>query len=178
MIWVGASLGNYRWAVQMALELCAEYNRGRGRAAGKTSKHKTQRVLEWLQRHEPNFKVKRRTPVSAKHLAMPDKFKKAPSSVEAYRDYYYSKRRTMDMTWDPKAAPKWWQERKSGKPKASTCPARKVKKRPAEAAAGDEGMKIKRPLGLMQGELLSAEAVEAPVLPQAAEQHKSDMPMH
>lgn len=142
MIWVGQSLGNYRWAVQLGLELCAQYNRGRGRAAGKTTKHKTQRVLEWLQRHEPKFKTQRRTPVRPKHLAMPDKFKKATTSVEAYRDYYYSKRRTMDMVWDPKVAPKWWTERKLGKSKAKAGPTSSAQTRPVSSLR-------KRPAGLV-----------------------------
>jgi len=136
MIWVGESHGNYKWAVQLGLELCAEYNQGRGRAAGKTTQHRTQRVLEWLQRYEPNFKIKRRTPVKLKHLAMPDKFKKASSSIEAYRDYYYSKRKTMTMAWDPKKrTPDWWEARRMKKaqkrvaPKdMSATPVKKVKK--------------------------------------------------
>jgi len=147
MIWVGNSLGNYRWAVEMGLELCAEYNRGRGRAAGKTTKHKTQKVLEWLQRHEPTFKTQRRTPVRPKHLAMPDKLKKAATSVECYRDYYYSKRRTMTMVWTPKVAPKWWIERKSGKSMAKKRPAA-VKKRPAGVTSSAK----KRPAGTGAGD--------------------------
>lgn len=115
MIWVAESLGNYRWAVQLGLELCVEYNKGRGRAAGRTALHSTQKVLEWLRDHEPNFRITRRTPVRLKHLAMPDKFKKAMSSVEAYRDYYYSKRRTMEMTWPAGRTPKWWEARKNPK---------------------------------------------------------------
>eukprot|EP00443_Scrippsiella_acuminata_P065498 CAMPEP_0115551682 /NCGR_PEP_ID=MMETSP0271-20121206/95854_1 /TAXON_ID=71861 /ORGANISM="Scrippsiella trochoidea, Strain CCMP3099" /LENGTH=238 /DNA_ID=CAMNT_0002985285 /DNA_START=84 /DNA_END=800 /DNA_ORIENTATION=- len=99
MIWVAESLGNYRWGVELGLALCREYNRGRGRAAGKQSLHRTQAVLEWLRDHEPNFTRVRRTPVRRRHLAMPEKLKDAPNSVEAYRDYYYSKRRTMPMVW-------------------------------------------------------------------------------
>jgi len=113
MIWVAESLGNYRWAVCLGLALCKEYNRGRGRAKGKTSAHRTQAVLEWLRDHEPNIRRKRRTPVQARHLAMPDKFKKAASSVEAYRDYYFSKRRTMAMEWPEGRIPPWWEARKA-----------------------------------------------------------------
>lgn len=121
MIWVSESLGNYRWAVQLGLALCAEYNRGRSRASGKTTLHKTQKVLEWLQRNEPNFETKRRTLVRLKHLAMPDKFKKAATSVEAYRDYYYSKRKTMAMAWEPhRRAPEWWEARRPGKTRVAT----------------------------------------------------------
>merc|ERR1719210_1465485 len=60
MIWVAESLGNYRWAVRLGLALCREYNRGRGRAEGKTSLHRTQAVLEWLRDHEPNFRRRNR----------------------------------------------------------------------------------------------------------------------
>lgn len=111
MVWVAESLGNYRWAVQMGLALCDEYNRGRGRAEGRTKAHSTQRVLEWLRDHEPNFAKVRRSPVKTKHLAMPDKFKKAETSVEAYRDYYFSKRRTMPMVWPEDKTPSWWEAR-------------------------------------------------------------------
>lgn len=129
MIWVAESLGNYRWAVQLGLALCAEYNKGRGRAAGKTTLHRTQRVLEWLERNEPNFKKTRRTPVKEKHLAMPPRFKKAMNSVEAYRDYYYSKRKTMEMAWPEGRTPAWWLARKPGmkrKPSASSSVAKQV----------------------------------------------------
>lgn len=115
MIWVAESLGNYRWATQLGLELCKEYNSGRGRAAGKTSKHKTQKVLEWLRDHEPNFQRSKRTPVTTKHLAMPPRFKKAASSVQAYRDYYYSKRRKMKMDWPVGRTPPWWEAKRSPK---------------------------------------------------------------
>jgi len=108
MVWVTESLGNYRWAVQLGLALCDEYNSGRGRAAGKTSAHKTQRVLEWLRDNEPRFECSRLTPVTAAHLAMPDQFKSAPTSVEAYHEYYYSKRLTMPMCWPPGRTPPWW----------------------------------------------------------------------
>jgi len=114
MIWVAESLGNYRWAVQLGLALCAEYNKGRGRAAGKTTQHRTQGVLEWLEVHEPNFAKTRRLPVKQKHLAMPDQFKTAISSVEAYRDYYYSKRQTMKMLWPSGRTPGWWTLRQNG----------------------------------------------------------------
>lgn len=115
MIWVAESLGNYRWAVQLGLALCEEYNRGRGRAAGKVTKHKTQKVLEWLRDHEPKFKIQKRMPVKHIHLAMPDRFKKAANSVEAYHLYYYSKRRTMAMQWPAGRTPPWWLARQSPK---------------------------------------------------------------
>lgn len=151
MVWVAESLGNYRWAVKLGMELCAEYNRGRARAAGKTSKHKTQKVMEWLQRNEPNFKKKRFIPMRKKHLAMPDKLKKAATSIEAYRDYYFSKRKTMEMVWDPKQPPDWWEERRTkGKKKTSVDPSNaKGKKQSQKAvlplAGGVTGAPKKRP---------------------------------
>merc|ERR1712008_94661 len=69
------------------------------------------------------------------------------TSVECYRDYYYSKRRTMNMVWTPKVAPKWWIERKSGKPMAKKRPAG-VKKRPA----GFTSSAKKRPAGIVAGD--------------------------
>eukprot|EP00930_Biecheleria_cincta_P061015 TRINITY_DN46584_c0_g1_i1.p1 TRINITY_DN46584_c0_g1~~TRINITY_DN46584_c0_g1_i1.p1 ORF type:complete len:315 (-),score=57.47 TRINITY_DN46584_c0_g1_i1:115-1059(-) len=129
MIWVAESLGNYRWAVQLGLELCNEYNAGRGRAAGKTSKHKTQKVLEWLRDHEPNFKIQRRTPVRTKHLAMPARFKKAETSVQAYRDYYFSKRRTMEMVWPAGKTPLWWEAKRSPKKRRELEKTKKRKQR-------------------------------------------------
>mmetsp|Transcript_85650 Transcript_85650/g.239272 ORF Transcript_85650/g.239272 Transcript_85650/m.239272 type:complete len:258 (+) Transcript_85650:142-915(+) len=138
MIWVAESLGNYRWAVQLGLELCNEYNRGRGRAAGKTSKHKTEKVLEWLRDHEPNFTRVRRRPVEKRHLAMPDKFKKATTSVEAYRDYYYSKRRTMPMEWPEGRVPEWWTARQEAGRRKRPEAAKKIGSatRPTSSKAG------------------------------------------
>mmetsp|Transcript_59834 Transcript_59834/g.157317 ORF Transcript_59834/g.157317 Transcript_59834/m.157317 type:complete len:200 (+) Transcript_59834:86-685(+) len=113
MIWVAESLGNYRWGVRLGLALCREYNGGRGRAEGRTEQHKTQRVLEWLRDHEPNFRRTRRTAVRERHLAMPDKFKGAASAVEAYHDYYHSKSLTMPMLWPEGRTPPWWEERRA-----------------------------------------------------------------
>ena len=48
-IWVGESLGNYRWAVKLGLALCREYQKGRGRSATRSSAHATEKVLRWLQ---------------------------------------------------------------------------------------------------------------------------------
>lgn len=115
MIWVAESLGNYRWGVRLGLALCREYNKGRGRAEGRREQHRTQAVLEWLRDHEPRFQRTKRTPVRAQHLAMPDKFKKAPSAVDAYRDYYFSKRRTMPMAWPEGRVPEWWETRLAAK---------------------------------------------------------------
>mmetsp|Transcript_54802 Transcript_54802/g.138450 ORF Transcript_54802/g.138450 Transcript_54802/m.138450 type:complete len:234 (+) Transcript_54802:83-784(+) len=140
MIWVAESLGNYRWGVELGLALCREYNRGRGRAAGKQSLHRTQAVLEWLRDHEPNFTRVRRTPVRRRHLAMPEKLKDAPNSVEAYRDYYYSKRRTMPMVWPEGLTPEWWLARKMAKRQA----AKKRSSSPAAAASGASGATRKR----------------------------------
>merc|ERR1712232_978827 len=128
---VAESLGNYRWCVQLGLELCNEYNAGRGRAAGKTSKHKTQKVLEWLRDHEPHFQIKKRMPVKKIHLAMPPRFKKAASSVQAYRDYYFSKRRTMPMVWPLGRAPVWWEAKRSPKKRKELELAQKQKQKRA-----------------------------------------------
>jgi len=114
MVWLTESLGNYRWAVELGLALCDEYNNGRGRAAGKTTKHKTQKVLEWLRDHEPNYPISKRTPVRRKHFAMPDEFKKT-GAVQAYRDYYFSKRLTMTMVWPAGQTPTWWEAKCSPK---------------------------------------------------------------
>merc|ERR1712039_329316 len=82
---------------------------------------------EWLRDHEPHYRRTKRAAVKQKHLAMPDKFKKAATSVEAYRDYYYSKRRTMTMAWPKGKVPVWWEERRMGKKRtAVTQPQRAV----------------------------------------------------
>lgn len=153
MIWVAESLGNYRWGVQLGLALCSEYNQGRGRAEGKTSQHRTQAVLEWLRDHEPNFRRKRRTPVEYKHLAMPDKLKTASSSVEAYRDYYYSKRRTMPMAWPAGLTPEWWETRRSSRKKRRGLAA---VRQPTSHSGGQGGKHRKRKLDAVSGASTSA----------------------
>lgn len=150
MIWVTESLGNYRWAVQLGLELCKEYNKGRGRAAGKTTQHKTQKVLEWLRDHEPNFQIERRTPVRWKHLAMPPRFKKAGSSVQAYRDYYFSKRRTMQMVWPAGRAPVWWEAKRSPKKRKELEEAKKRKEKTSAAAKKRKASSLEETSGSMQ----------------------------
>lgn len=113
MIWVAESLGNYRWAVQLGLQLCREYRLGRGKSVKKAIgvRHATEDVLKWLKEHEPKFKKKRRSKVKYQHLAMPEEFKSAQNAVEAYRDYYFSKRKTMKMEWPTGLEPDWWSSR-------------------------------------------------------------------
>lgn len=165
MIWVRESLGNYRWGVQLGLALCEEYNAGRGRSAKRAEAHKTQAVLEWLRDHEPKFAKLNRTPVQKKHLAMPDELKEASSSVEAYRDYYFSKRDAMRIEWPVGRTPSWWAERedaaRGGKPpqrtpkRPETKPPRAGRRRaPLGEAPRSSEAKRKRPpthLGAAQG---------------------------
>lgn len=162
MIWVAESRGNYRWGVALGLALCREYNKGRGRAEGKKSQHRTQAVLEWLRDHEPNFARKRQTPVEHKHLAMPDRFKKAPTSVEAYRRYYLSKRRTMPMEWPDGMTPDWWEAavRPKRRGTAAAAPASApIAEAPAPLVPGAPGAPL--------AEALVAQAPEAPSAPEA-----------
>ena len=44
------SLGNYRWAVQLGLQLCREYRLGRGKSVKKAMgvQHASEDVLKWL----------------------------------------------------------------------------------------------------------------------------------
>jgi len=68
-------------------------------------------------------------PVRKKHLAMPDRFKKAASSVQAYRDYYWSKRKKMVMVWPAGRTPAWWEAKKSPKKRKEMEQALKKKKK-------------------------------------------------
>lgn len=166
MIWVGESLGNYRWGVELGLALCEEYNNGRGRAAGKTTKHKTEKVLEWLRDHEPNFKKKNRTAVRFEHLAMPPRYKKAATSVEAYRLYYYSKRKTMEMTWPAGLTPLWWLARKNPKKYNELMAAKKLKEQnKKKKLRAEEKKKLQAMLVTQRAHVVTLQKRTSEVLP-------------
>ena len=76
--WARESIYNYRWLVDLGLELCKEYTYRYGKI------HKTQSKLEWLRNNEPNLPDTFLTPFA---LAMPDEYKDK-NPVKAYRDYY------------------------------------------------------------------------------------------
>lgn len=76
--WVRKTLGNYKWLVRHALEMCKEYKRRYTRI------HKCQETIEWCKENLPDIKKGKLTEFAQ---AMPKKYKNK-SAVKAYRDYY------------------------------------------------------------------------------------------
>lgn len=76
--WVRKSLGNYKWLVIHALEMCREYKKRYKRT------HRCQKIIEWCKKNLPNIKKRKLTEFAQ---AMPKRYKNK-SVVKAYRDYY------------------------------------------------------------------------------------------
>jgi hypothetical protein len=76
--WVRESIQHYRWLVKHGLEVCYEFTKRYGKH------HKTQDVLEWLDKNEPDVP---NSGFQEPPLCMPDQYK-LPNVIEAYRKFY------------------------------------------------------------------------------------------
>jgi hypothetical protein len=99
--WVRESLSNYKWAVELGLELCKEYTYRYGKI------HKSQKVLEWCKNNLPNILDIGLTPFAQ---AMPD-YCKRENAIDAYRFYYMNEKRHIAQ-WKNRNLPSWYEEGK------------------------------------------------------------------
>ena len=76
--WTRESIQHYRWLVKHGLEICNEFTIRYGKH------HKTQDVLEWLDKNEPNLPDNGFTPPPQ---CMPVEFKQE-NTLEAYKRFY------------------------------------------------------------------------------------------
>lgn len=95
-IWTRESLSNYKWLVQLGLELCKEYTYRYGKI------HKSQILIEEMEEHMPNIPDKGFTPPAQ---AMPNDYKEE-DAVEAYRSYYYFEKYNIH-SWKKRQIPEW-----------------------------------------------------------------------
>lgn len=113
-MWVRSSEANYKFTVQVGLELCYEYTRRYGKV------HKCQPHLEWLAENIPDrlelvtnpksyYSVRGHpdgcTPIP---LAMPEEYHH-PNAVVAYRRYYRGDKRRF-AKWAHSETPFWFIE--------------------------------------------------------------------
>lgn len=114
-IWVRKSLDNYKWLVELGLELCKEYTYRFGKV------HKTTSILLQLKHTLPNIESKGLTSFA---LCMPDEYKvlinqgvinfvhgnsenqNLESTVESYRNYYIGEKTEL-FKWTKRDQPKW-----------------------------------------------------------------------
>jgi hypothetical protein len=95
-IWVRASIGNYMWAVALALAIAEEYEY---RWPGRT--HSCKAHAEWLKANPPPLPDGQRTPFA---LAMPDEYKR-PDPVASYINFYQGSKRDRGLTTYTRRAP-------------------------------------------------------------------------
>ncbi|MCK8826039.1 pyrimidine dimer DNA glycosylase/endonuclease V [Fuchsiella alkaliacetigena] len=96
--WVVKSINNYRWLVDLGLELCQEYTYRYGKT------HKTQEKLEWLKNNEAELPDIDRTEFVK---CMPDQYK-VNSVVESYRNYYIGEKQHI-ASWKQRRIPNWFE---------------------------------------------------------------------
>lgn len=98
--WVRASLGNYLYAAELAIEIAEEFS---FRYNGKP--HSCEAHAKWLRDHPPhNLLDGRMTPFV---MAMPDEYKQE-DPVEAYRLYYKTNKKERGLLqYKRRKPPKW-----------------------------------------------------------------------
>lgn len=100
-IWCRETSGNYFWLASHAIELCKEYTFRYGKI------HKTQSLIEWLEKHFPYIKSDFMTDFPQ---CMPEIYKRS-NVVEAYRAYYiYDKMKKIQCNWTKREKPFWIKE--------------------------------------------------------------------
>ena len=102
-IWVRTSVANYKWLVELGLELSKEYTHRYGKI------HKGQQYIEEMSRNIPPIpEIGFTSPAQA----MPDMYKDS-DPVQAYRAYYLFEKYKM-LTWKKRTKPDWIKEILSG----------------------------------------------------------------
>ena len=96
-VWTRSSLSNYRWLLDHAYALAAEYYRRYGNI------HKSVAVLDWCYDNTPPLLELGLTPFAQ---AMPDKYKNT-DPVVAYRNYYIHEKAKI-AKWKKGTTPEWF----------------------------------------------------------------------
>jgi hypothetical protein len=94
--WTRESIMNYRWLIELGLNLCDEYEFRYKRV------HKCKEVILWCKENEPNLP---NVPMTKFALAMPNEFKTS-CAIESYRAYYNGEKRHI-YAWKGRFEPSW-----------------------------------------------------------------------
>lgn len=97
-VWTRESIHNYRYVVNLGLELCKEM-----RLRFNTQYQKTEEVLEWLSANNPKLP---NIPMTDIRLAMDNEFKISEDPVLNYRNYYRSGKIHLHK-WTKRQLPYW-----------------------------------------------------------------------
>ena len=101
-IWAGNTSSNFAWLALHGLGLCAEYTRRFGKV------HACESAIKHMIRMVDKIPAGTTEPFA---LAMDDEYKQE-NAVEAYRNYYFSKRESKGgVRYNRTTAPLWWKER-------------------------------------------------------------------
>jgi len=100
--WVRESIHHYRWLVKPGLEVCYEFTKRYGKH------HKTQDVLEWLEKNEPKLSNKQ---FIAPPQCMPDVYRNN-DTIKAYKTFYIEdKIKIKKLSWNKlNNTPTWIKE--------------------------------------------------------------------
>lgn len=107
-VWVRSHINNYKFTILYARALCDEYRH----RYGENKRHKCEDMLLLLERNLPaittdkSFKLITKHRITKPPQCMPDEYK-APTTVEAYRQYYSSPMKSHLRSWRRRGAP-WW----------------------------------------------------------------------
>ena len=101
-IWAGNTSSNFAWLALHGLGLCAEYTKRFGKI------HACESAIKHMIRMVDKIPAGITEPFA---LAMDDEYKQE-NAVEAYRNYYFSKRESKGgVRYNRTTAPLWWKER-------------------------------------------------------------------
>lgn len=101
-IWAGNTSSNFAWLALHGLGLCVEYTRRFGKV------HACESAIKHMIRMVDKIPAGITEPFA---LAMDDEYKQE-NAVEAYRNYYFSKRESKGgVRYNRTTAPLWWKER-------------------------------------------------------------------
>jgi hypothetical protein len=96
-VWARKSIGNYKWLVQLGLELCKEYTHRYKKI------HKSQQYIEEMSRIIPEILPD--LGFTTPEMCMPDEYK-SKNVVDSYRQYYYFEKYHLH-SWKNREIPEW-----------------------------------------------------------------------
>lgn len=95
--WLEKSIHNYEWLVNLANELCKEYEHRYNKI------HSCKIHIDWCSTHCPDIPD---IPITPHNLVMPDQYK-TNNTMESYRNYYISDKQHI-AKWTKRHKPKWF----------------------------------------------------------------------
>jgi len=99
-VWTRGSIGNYKWLVQLGIEVAREFSYRFGKI------HSCQKHIEWLQDHAPP--TIKKLPRMKFAIAMDESYRITNNAIQCYRYYYNTSKKERGLIkYSKRQTPHW-----------------------------------------------------------------------